>query len=135
MTFHVLTYVILAITFINTYFLYFYEGFAPAKQQSLWAFATMAILALIGVFYVLYQGSTLRVVKKSCIRIALFLSIVLFVLSLYSRATEVFDGWYAIWRWAQTLLYGLIILTIIGTADKFYKKLQNLVKKQQNYFN
>ena len=132
---NVLMYCVLFLAIVNTYFLYFYEGFAPEKTQSIWAFITIAILAIIGIFFLFYQISFMRSAKKTLLRLMLLLGVILFISSLYSRATELFDYPLILWRWLQTLLYGVIILLVIAHSYGFYNKLRAMVKKQENYFN
>lgn len=129
----IISYLLLLITMINTYFLYFYEGFEPTKPQSLGAFITIGILLLTMFCLVIYQGSHKRGVKKGFLRISLLLMFGIFLASLYLRATEGFDMPYVVWRWIQTVLYGVIFLSILSHSYTFYRKLQELALKQKKF--
>ena len=129
----IFSYLLIIITIVNTYFLYFYEGFEPTKPESLGAFVTVGVLFIAMFFLVLYQGSNRRKVKKGFLRLSLFLTFVLFIASLFMRATEGFDMPYILWRWIQSLLYGVIFISIISESYRFYKKLQELALKQKKF--
>lgn len=127
-------YLFLLITIVNTYFLYFYEGFAPAKDESVWAFVTIFMLALTGLMSLIYHISNKRGVKKTMLRLSLIVLFILFVASLITRAIESFDVYYyVLWRWSQTILYGILFISLLQVAHNFYEKLKKLVKNQENY--
>lgn len=130
----VVSYILVLIGIINTYFLYFYEGFAPMKTQSIWAFVTIGLLTLTFLFLLSYHISHKRIIKKGMLRLSMLIVIALFLVSVYTRITEApTDIIYMVWRWSQTVFYGLLLLTILSVSYKFYIRLRELADKKNNY--
>ena len=124
-------YITIIITIINTYYLYFFEGYLAGMPGNKFAIITFLILLLIVFFFTLNNLSIKRSIKKNSLRISFSLTIILFISSLFQRAIELQDT-YFLWRWSQTILYLIIILLIISTSNKLYKLLEKLKNKNPN---
>lgn len=120
-----ITYLLLFITTVNTYFLYFKDGYLAGMPGNKFAIITIIILFIIFLFFYISNLSNKRSTKKNSLRVSFTLIVILFFFSLYSRAFESQD-YYFLWRWSQTILYGLIILFIVAVSDKLYLNLKKL---------
>lgn len=121
----ILTYLILLILSINTYFIYFFEGYLAGMPGNKFAIITLVLIFLITVLFSISQLSIKRSVKKNSLRIIFLIGIGLFIASLYQRLFELQD-YYFLWRWSQTVLYGILIILIISNSNKLYSLLKRI---------
>lgn len=126
-----LFYLLLIITIINTYFLYYTYGFVKHMEGTSNAILTVIVLIAIGIFTTLALFSTNRATKKNFFRLSIVISVILVIVSLYTRAYDVFND-FTLWRWSQTILYSLILVSLIALANNLYKRLQELVLEKNN---
>ena len=128
-------YLILVILGFNTYLMYFYQigDSALSRQVMIQAFMTLGSLLILFVLMIIFGISHKSGTKKSLMQFSLFVSLVLFVISLYARFSENWGSQLALWRWSNTMLYFMLFLSFILVSYELYNELSLEYSKMKEF--
>jgi Ca2+/Na+ antiporter len=113
------------ILFINTYFLYFSNGFSLSYDGAINGVITLFFIFLVFLVALLGFNSSKRKRRKRAYQINFYILLVLLSLSIFARIRSGVLAW---WPLSNTILYFILFVMTIYFAYKLYKRLLYIKK-------